>query len=197
MRATTRLVIAALALLALAWAGPAAPQEEATPEGTAPELATPELVALVVDFSAVVRQSAAAKGIQQQIDTLREAFQEEFGRIETELRAEEQRLTEERSTLATEQFVQRRRAFEQRVTEAQRRAQGRRAALDGALSTAMGRVREELLGVVAEIAAEKGATLVLDKSQVVLSARDLDVTEDALGRLDARLPSVEVIMPPE
>jgi|HigsolmetaAR203D_1030402.scaffolds.fasta_scaffold00057_29 Skp family chaperone for outer membrane proteins len=152
---------------------------------------------IVVDFQGIVRDSAAAKSIQAQIDELRATYQEEFGDIEEQLRAAESELAEARNTLSDEEFLQRRRQFERRVTEAQRTAQVRRAALDQAYEEAMDKVRSTLIEVLAQIAQEQEANLILSRSQVVLADRELDVTETARTRLDQRLPEVTVQMPEE
>ena len=44
--------------------------------------------------------------------------------------------------------------------------------------------------VAKEIADERGINLILLKATIVLASRELDITEDALQRLDQRLPSV-------
>lgn len=150
---------------------------------------------LVIDFQAVVRESMAAASVQDQVAGLREAYQAEFGQIEEDLRAIEQELTEARDELPEAEFLERRRQFERRITEAQRRAQERRAVLDRALDDAMGQVRSALIDVVAEIAGDRGARIVLNKAQTVLSDRSLDITGQALTRLNERLPTVEVALP--
>ena len=150
---------------------------------------------IVVDYQRVVRESAAAAAVRAQIDAFRTTYQEEFARIEEELRALETELTELRPGLSDEEFVLRRRAFEQQVTEAQREAQYRRAALDRALDVAMERVQSALLDVIAVIAEEQGADLVLNQADVVMVDQELDFTQAALARVDEVLPYVDVVIP--
>ena len=59
----------------------------------------------------------------------------------------------------------------------------------------MNTIRTSLLQVVDEIAAERKATLVLSKNQVVLSAKEYDITDEAMKRLNAKLPTVAVEIP--
>lgn len=151
---------------------------------------------LVVDFQAVVRESAASTTIQQQIDEQRQAYQAEFGAVEREFRTIEATLTQERSELPEAEFLARRREFEQRIVAAQREAQTRRAALDQAADQAMSVVRSTLLDIVATIARERHADLVLNKAQVVFVDDALDVTDEALERLDRQLASVPVEIDP-
>lgn len=150
---------------------------------------------MVVDFQSVVRNSDAAQSIHEQIDALRQGYQQEFGQIEDELRALEAELSEGRATLTADQFARRRRGFEQRVSEAQRQAQVRRAALDQALNRAMDEVRTTLLEVIADIARREDTDIVLSRAQVVLVDSALEFSDEALAELNARLPRVTVLEP--
>lgn len=153
------------------------------------------LVIIVVDFQRIVRESAAAATVRQQIDELRNAYQGEFTRIEEELRAVEAELAEQRQVLPDEEFLRLGRDFEQRVTEAQRQAQYRRAALDRALDEAMNQIQSSLLDVIANLAEREGANVVLSRSNVVMVDQELDFTEEALAELDSVLPHVDVSVP--
>ena len=177
--------IASLGAVSSAWAQVPVP---ANPDPTAP----PRII--VVDFQLVLRESQAVASIEAQIAGLRDQFQIEFASIEEQLRDAETQLGEERLRLSAEEFRDRRRQFEQQVADAQIAAQQRRNALDQATESAMGVVRATLLEVVAEIANERAVQLVLSKPQVILVDRSLDVTDEALSRLDQRLASVDVVI---
>ena len=53
------------------------------------------------------------------------------------------------------------------------------------------------MGWLAEIAGDRGAHIVLNKQQVVLTDRSLDITEAALARLNEVLPTIQVELPDE
>jgi Skp family chaperone for outer membrane proteins len=59
----------------------------------------------------------------------------------------------------------------------------------------MSKVRDTLLQVVADVAGEQKASLVLSKQQVVIVEKSLDLTATVLERLDKKLPSVPVTLP--
>ena len=61
--------------------------------------------------------------------------------------------------------------------------------------TSMYTIRTTLLQVIDEIAAERKATLVLSKSQVLLAAKEYDITEESMKRLNAKLPTLAVELP--
>ncbi len=181
---TSRLGVFALALLLLfiAVPGPGAAQDRA-------------LVIIVVDFQRIVRESAAAATVREQIDELRNAYQGEFARIEEQLRTAEAELTNQRPILPDEEFLRRRREFELQVTEAQRQAQYRRAELDRALDDAMDQIQSSLVDVIAAIAERQRANVVLNRSNIVMVDQELDFTDEALAELNAALPRVDVAVP--
>ncbi len=56
----------------------------------------------------------------------------------------------------------------------------------------IGQVRKALAEVMKEIADERGISLILLKATIVLASPELDITEEALRRLDKRLPSTNL-----
>ena len=149
----------------------------------------------VLDYQAVLRDSAAAQGVREQIDELRKGYQEEMTREEEQLRAEEQELKRLRSTLSAAAFDERRRSFERRVQEAQRRAQGQARTLDRMFNQAMAQVRRQMAPIVADLTKDLGFNLVVDKSQILFAARALDISDEVADALNAKLPSLDVTAP--
>jgi len=150
----------------------------------------------VVDIQLVLRDSAASKSIQGQIEKQRAAYQAEITKQENELRAAEQELTRQRSIISAEAFAERRRAFEQRVANLQRDVQNRKRALDKSLSTARRTIENAVQDVVGQLVQERKYTLIIFKHQTMYNAPEMEVTQEVLKRLNAKLPSVKV-PPPE
>ena len=183
--------------LAVAWfliAAPLAAQEP--PKGAPAPVVATETV-LVVDFDLIVRQSMAAEDIENQLHDTRSEAQQEFDDFAQELVKAQTDLTSEQATLPKDQLDQKKRDFERRYTDFQQAVQARFTALNQAEANAMRQVRETLRDIIAEIAQERKAQLVVNRSSdtVVLVDQRLDVTQEAQTRLDARLPKVAVIIP--
>ncbi|GHD46766.1 hypothetical protein GCM10017083_16260 [Thalassobaculum fulvum] len=166
---------------------------------TAPPSAPAEVAELpvaVVDVQGIMRAAQAAKAIHEQIETRRSAYQEEVSAEEKRLRTVEQDLAQQRSILAPEAYQQKVRQFQSQVAEVQRQVQMRKRELDETFAKAMNEVRKSLVSVVAEIAEQRGIKLVLFKSQIVIAEKSLDVSDETLKRLNERLPTVKVDLPP-
>lgn len=171
---------AALVLLACSWGGGLRAQQ------------LPATVAAVIDYQRILRDAAAARSIRAQIESRRHAYQEEISKEERRLHEADKAFAKQRSVLTPEAFAEKRRAFEEDVAAVQRMVQERRRALDRVAAAALNKVETALIEIVTGIAEERGFNLVLPSSQVLFFARKIDLTEEVLAKLDARLPKVVV-----
>ncbi len=174
-------------------AAPAAQQPAPAPRGPVEPLAAPLII--VIDFQEVLRNSAAAKSIQQQLERTRSSYQEDINKKERDLRAAEQELGQQRAVLAPEAFQQRRRDFETRVADVQREVSGKKRQLDQAFEENLSKVREQLITIVDELAKETKANMVISKAAIVIVEKKYDLTGEALSRLDKKISSVKLVMP--
>lgn len=160
--------------------------------GGAAELKPPMIA--VVDVQYILQNATATRSIQEAIESQREVYGREITAQEQSLRAAEQDLSQQSRQLSADEFAARRRDFEERLAAVQRTVQERKRQLDRVFNESMGKVREQLLQTVADVARETGATVVLSKQMVVIMERSLDLTETVLQRLNQRLPLVAVDM---
>lgn len=180
LRRLTAGVLLTLALLSVGQPGVAEAQQ------------LPTTVAAVIDYQRILRDAAAARSIREQIEVRRKAYQEEIGKEEQRLHEADKAFAKQRSLLTAEAFAEKRREFEREVAEVQRLVQERRRELDDASAQALNEVKTALIEVVTSIAEERGFNLVLPSSEVLFFSRKIDLTEEVLTKLDARLPDVRV-----
>ena len=177
--------IVVLAAVAIVWLQPFAPQDAGAQK-------LPTTIAAVIDYQRIMRDAAAAKSIREQIEARRQAYQEEISKEEQRLHEADKEFAKQRSVLSAEAFDAKRRDFEQEVAEVQRLVQERRRELDSTAAAALNVVKEALIEIVTSIAEERGFNLVLASSEVLFFSRSLDLTEEVLAKLDARLPQVQL-----
>jgi Skp family chaperone for outer membrane proteins len=178
-------VIALAALAVAGWLQPWQHQDAAAQK-------LPTTVAAVIDYQRILRDAAAARSIREQIEARRKAYQEEISKEEQRLHEADKEFAKQRSVLSAEAFAEKRREFEQDVAEVQRMVQERRRELDRMSAAALNEVKEALIEIVTSIAEERGFNLVLPSSEVLFFSRSLDLTEEVLAKLDARLPQVQL-----
>lgn len=181
---------AALFVLATGPASAAPAKSAAAATGDAPTARI-----LLVDSQEILRNALAAKDIRRQIDSYRTRFQGEINQQEEGLRKDEAELKRQRAVLSADAFEEKRRAFEEKVTGVQRGIQERNQRLERALNQATDSLRQSLAPIFADIMKARGANLLLDQNQVLVGAVEMDVTKEAIQRLDQKLPSVKVVLP--
>lgn len=150
----------------------------------------------VIDFRAVLSQSDAAKGIREVVDGRRAQYRDKFSKIEQQLRDDQQALAQQRSIITKDAFEQRARELKERARQAQLEAQASNQQITQAFDVAMDKVQKELFRVVADVAEESGASVVLFRSAIVIAVKTLEISHVALERLNKNLPKVEVVFEP-
>jgi len=169
----------------------------ALPAAAAGASAPPAPVIVMVDMQQLVYGSKAAKGVQAEMDKRRETFSKEVAEQEDQLQRARSDLDRQRNAMSAEQLEAKSREFQTKIEELDRTVQARQRAWQEVAKAAVDKVQDAALQVVAEIAAERHANLVIQKAAVVLGTDGFDVTADALQRLDQRLPAVALTVPPE
>lgn len=155
--------------------------------GEAQELGAVQPIVLTLDQERLFQGSAAAARISAAIERQAAELAAENREIEAALSAEELELTEARPTLEPEAFRALADAFDEKV----QRIRGEQDAKERALQELREAERQNFLRrispVLAEIARERGALLILDRRAVLLSADSIDITDEAIARIDASL----------
>jgi len=173
--------LAAFCLLA----GPAPAQEEGT--GGEP-LQSP---VLILDQDRLFAESQLGAAALGRIEDDARALASENRRIEAELLEEERALTEERARLTVEEFTARANAFDDKVQQLRAEQDAKARALARAREEARADFLGEIGGVLSDIARERGAVVMLDRRQVFLSVDAIDVTDEAIVRINRAVSDPE------
>ena len=147
----------------------------------------------VVDFRGVLAKSNAAVSVRKQLDIERSNYKEEFADIEKKLRIAQQKLAKQRAIVTAEAFEKRARELKDKAREAQKRAQATNQLLKKSFDQSMNKIRKHLLKIIAEVAEETGAEVVLFRSAIVIAVKKLEISKEVLKRLNEKLPAVKVV----
>lgn len=147
---------------------------------------------VVVDFQRISSESSAAKSIQDQLEKQREAFQKEFSEHERKLREEEKKIIEKRGDMSAEELSEKRQAFEAKLLETRKLVQERRGELERAAGKALNTLRQETVTIVAEMADKNEYDIVLGRQNVILAAKEKDITQEVMKKLNKKLKKVDL-----
>lgn len=202
MRSLFRAPALAAALLAAGFGAASAQQGPAAPAATppaspgptaaAPAGPPPVLSVLVIDVSALLQNSKAAKMVRSQMEEKQAEYRREIQRQEEQLRQQRDELQRQQASLSREAMEQKGREFQQRVGELDRNVQGKRQALERSNNDALEKIQEAMLKIIADIAKQRKVNLVFQRTEVVLFDPAFDITDEVLRRLDEDLPSLTV-----
>lgn len=179
---------ALLALIFVVGSGPATAQEASSPEETPIRVG-------IVDLGKVRQNSTAMASVARQISQYREEFQKDIQAEEASLREANQELARQQTIISPEAFEEARQQFEQRVADVQRKVQQRKQALEAAQENALRQMHQTLNLAIAEIAKERGLTLIMRRDQTIMSATSLEITDEVLQRVNQQLPDITVAKP--
>jgi Skp family chaperone for outer membrane proteins len=141
---------------------------------------------LTIDQPAFFEESAFGRASLQRLEERSRRLQAENRQIEEALEAEERSLTERRQQVSAEDFRALADAFDDKV-------EGIRNAQD-AKGREIARTREAdqqaffglAVPVLVELLREKGAVVLVDQSAIVLSLDSVDITAEAIARVNLR-----------
>ncbi len=154
-----------------------------------PQLA-PATGIVVVDVQRVLEESVAVQAVQGQLTAARQAFQEEMRGREAALQDRDKELAAKRASMDEALFQEQRDLLAHDLAGLQEDIRVWFRAHDQAQNQALRQAQQVLLRIVGDLARQRGASVVIPKSSIVLVQPNLDITEAALQRLNAELPSL-------
>lgn len=142
---------------------------------------------LIVDSDRLYLETLYGRRIATDLAALAAEMQAENDRIVENLTQEERSLTLRRPEMTPEEFRAAAAAFDAKVQDVRRVRDAKNVELQVANAEARARFEERVQGIVANIMLERGAAMVIEQRNVILSVRAANITDDAIVRIDAEL----------
>ena len=146
----------------------------------------------IIDINGVLEQSIAIKKIRGIIDEENQKFLASTEEEQQSLRSEELELEAQRDILSEAEFNLRLKKFQDRVAVLQQKLQLQRREFDASLQQANEQLRKLLYQIITDITKENGYTLVIQKQNIVLYDLSIDISDEALSRLNERTKDMTV-----
>jgi Skp family chaperone for outer membrane proteins len=131
-------------------------------------------------------ESSFGQRITSEIEKEGAEIAAENRRIEAELTAEERTLTEIRDELSPSEFRARAAAFDEKVQRLRREQDEKARALGQRTEEARRALLTAAQPVLSKLMIESGAVAILDRRAVLLSVDSVDITDQAILRVDAQ-----------
>jgi outer membrane protein len=176
------LVVAAITLFGLcaAHSGPAAAQQAAP------------VVIGIVDVEQIMQDSKAAKSIRAQFDQQKKAFEAEVIKQRKLFNDAKQKLGAQQSTMTQADFQKKVDDLSKQGAQIEKNLTQRQNQLEDSVTRSRNQVFDAMRLVAADVAKDRGLTLVIQKGATLVYDASTEITDDVLKRLDAKLPSVKL-----
>lgn len=153
----------------------------------AQQLGLPNSAILTLSAERLFSDSAFGRRVAKEIEAESAVLAAENRRIEAELSAEEKELTERRGTMAPDAFRALADAFDAKVQEIRKTQDAKARDLVAKRDAARVQFLRAARPVLEALMRDAGASVILERSSVFLSANSTDVTDAAIERIDAIL----------
>jgi Skp family chaperone for outer membrane proteins len=147
---------------------------------------------ITIDRAALLRVSSAGKAMMTSAQNLSRQADTEFKNQAEGLQKEATALQQQLAILAPDVRTQKQNEFNTKQEAFQKRVTDRQTQIQNGFMVAQQKVDQAMGPILQTIMRERGANLLLDRSAVIFSTIDVDVTATAVERLDRALPTVSV-----
>lgn len=152
---------------------------------------------VTLDQDRLFAQSLFGQRVTAELDAAWEELAEENRLLLAGLEADERALTESRPTLAPEEFRARAEAFHERAETTRAEQDAKSRALQRRTDLERQAFLSRVLPILAEVMTEAGAVAILDERAILLAADVVDITDEAVRRIDAELGDGSGLGPPK
>lgn len=147
----------------------------------------PQSLVLTVDTERLFSESLFGKRKAAELTAATEELAQENRRIEGDLLSEEQSLTQRRPSMALDDFRAAADAFDARVQAFRSAQDAKEMALQQSLTAGRDAFLQAAAPVLGEMMRAAGASVVLDRRTVFLALGNVDITDEAIAAIDARI----------
>jgi len=158
------------------------------------ETSYPNTSIAIVDLNLILSESKAAKNATKQFEAIQKKTEDEIIVSDQEMLVERNKLIEQQSVIAPEAFELKANDYEKKLQAYQIEKQNKLRKLEGVLQKARNTILEKVKPILEDLSKEIGVTVILEKNSVLLSATNMDVTDDVIKKLNKELPKIKVTL---
>jgi len=148
----------------------------------------------VVDLNLILSDSKAAKNATKQFEEIQKSTEDKIIASDKKMLEDRNKLIEQQSIIAPEAFELKAKDYENKLQDYQVDKQNKLRKLEGILQKARNEILENVKPILEDLSNELGVTVILEKNSVLLSANNMDITDDVIKKLNKKLPKIKVTL---
>ena len=146
----------------------------------------------VIDINKILSDADAAISAAEKIEEIAIEIENEIKASDEEIIKEQNLLIESQSIMAPEAFEAKRIDYENKVQKYNSERQSKLMKIDELIAVSRNDILNALKPILEEISNEKGITIILEKTSIMLNAEKMDITNEVLKKLNKSLPNIKV-----
>ena len=146
----------------------------------------------VIDINKILAEANAAVEAAEEIEKIAIEKENEIKSSDEEIIKEQNLLIESQSIMAPEAFEAKRIEYESKIQTYNSERQSKLMKIDELIAISRNDILNAIKPILEEISNEKGITIILEKTSIMLNAEKMDITNEALKRLNKSLPNIKV-----
>ena len=146
----------------------------------------------VIDINKILAEANAAVEAAEEIEKIAIEIENEIKASDEEIIKEQNLLIESQSIMAPEAFEAKRIEYESKIQTYNSERQSKLMKIDELIAISRNDILNAIKPILEEISNEKGITIILEKTSIMLNAEKMDITNEALKRLNKSLPNIKV-----
>ena len=146
----------------------------------------------VIDINKILADANAAVKAAEEIEEIAIEIENEIKLSDEEIIKEQNLLVESQSIMAPEAFEAKRSEYESKIQTYNSERQSKLMKIDELIAISRNDILNAIKPILEEISNEKGITIIWEKTSIMLNAEKMDITNEALKRLNKSLPNIKV-----
>ena len=146
----------------------------------------------VIDINKILAEANAAVEAAEEIEKIAIEIENEIKSSDEEIIKEQNLLIESQSIMAPEAFEAKRIEYESKIQTYNSERQSKLIKIDELIAISRNDILNAIKPILEEISNEKGITIILEKTSIMLNAEKMDITNEALKKLNKSLPNIKV-----
>ena len=146
----------------------------------------------VIDINKILAEANAAVEAAEEIEKIAIEIENEIKSSDEEIIKEQNLLIESQSIMAPEAFEAKRIEYESKIQTYNSERQSKLMKIDELIAISRNDILNAIKPILEEISNEKGITIILEKTSIMLNAEKMDITNEVIKELNKSLPNIKI-----
>tara|TARA_Y100000590_G_scaffold61270_1_gene65447 strand:- start:296 stop:811 length:516 start_codon:yes stop_codon:yes gene_type:complete len=145
-----------------------------------------------LDVNRLLNESEAGKYLNSELNKINNSNVEEFKKIETTIKSEEENILKQKNILKTEEFNSKVNELREKYKSYQELKNDKNEEINKIRNNAGNKILKIVNEILSEYSSDKKISLIIEKKNIVIGKTELDVTNEILELLNKKIKKVEI-----